>query len=212
VIWTAGACAVCLCICMPLYMYYKHQTAHLHLACCYKVLGTLCAFLMALIAAVRLDPRCWILAAGLLFYTAADYTLEFNFTLGAGLFLAGHVINIPFFLNLAPPSAVHLVSLLILGGMGCFVFYSWRKAIGKQMKFFIVYGVSLLLMVVCAVGCFMMNSLMGILIAAGGMMFYLSDFFLMRRILFPAGRLISWVIMTTYYSALLLFGIASLLI
>ena len=51
----------------------------------------------------------------------------------------------------------------------------------------------------------------GILIAAGGMLFFLSDIFLARRMLFPSPRIIHWVIMILYYGAQLLFGAACML-
>ena len=210
-IWSAGACAVCLCICLPLYIHYK-RTLHLHLACCYKSLGTLCGFLMALISAIRLDPHCWMCAAAILIYAVADYVLEFNFMLGAGIFLAGHICSIAFFLNLVPVSVIHLVALLVLGGTALFVCWRWRKPIGKQMTGFLVYGVSLTVMSCCAFGCFMLNTAMGILIACGGALFFISDLILLRSVLFPFGKSADWIIMLTYYSAVLLFGMSCLLI
>lgn len=207
-IWIAGVCAVVLFICMPLYMHYK--PLRLHLACAFKSTGTLCAFILALIAAIKLDPRCFICAGALLLYAVADYLLEFNFLFGAGFFLAGHICNIAFFINLTKISVLHLVCLLLMGALLFLVFYRWRKQIGKQMPMFIIYGVSLLFMCVSALGCFSLNNLAGILIACGGALFYLSDFLLLRRTLFPTDSGISWGIMTTYYGALLLFGSACL--
>ena len=64
-IWTAGLCVVCFGICLPLFLYYK-KCLRLHLAAAYKTLGTLCAFLPALIAAIRLEPAYWVCAAALL--------------------------------------------------------------------------------------------------------------------------------------------------
>lgn len=209
-IWIASVCAVVLFICMPLYMHYK--PLRLHLACAFKSTGTLCAFILALIAAIKLDPRCFICAGALLLYAVADYLLEFNFLFGAGFFLAGHICNIAFFINLAKISVLHLVCLLLMGTLLFLVFYRWRKQIGKQMPMFIIYGVSLLFMCVSALGCFSLNNLAGILIACGGALFYLSDFLLLRRTLFPTDSGISWGIMTTYYGALLLFGSACLLL
>ena len=48
--WIIGLCAVCFGICLPLFMHYK-KSLHLYMAASYKTLGTLCAFLPALIAA-----------------------------------------------------------------------------------------------------------------------------------------------------------------
>ena len=78
------------------------------------------------------------------------------------------------------------------------------------IPFFAVYGASLVAMCSCAIGCFMLNNLMGILFAAGGTLFFISDFMLLRRTLFPSSRSLSWCIMATYYAALLLYGIACL--
>lgn len=208
-IWIAGVCFVCLGICLPLFMYYK-KSLRLPLATAYKCLGTLCAFLLALIAAIRLDPRCYVCALAILIYAAADGFLEFSLMAGAGLFLAGHICAVAFFLNLCPISAVQPVCFLLLGGTMALVYVKWRKPIGKQMPSFAVYGVSLIAMSSCAIGCFMLHNLMGILFACGGTLFCISDFMLLRRTLFPSTRFFSWGIMITYYAALLLFGIGCL--
>ena len=50
----------------------------------------------ALVAAVRLDPHCWLCAAAILLYAVADTVLEYNFIFGAGVFLGGHIFNIAF--------------------------------------------------------------------------------------------------------------------
>ena len=89
-IWMYCVSAVCLLVCLPLYMHYKSQLRY-HLATTFKVLGTLCAASFALIASIRLDPRCWICFAGMMLHSAADWFLEYNVMVGAGLFLAGHI-------------------------------------------------------------------------------------------------------------------------
>ena len=208
-IWIVALCLVCFAVCLPLFMYYK-KTMRYHLAACYKSLGTLCSFLLALIAAVRLDPRCSICAVALFLYAVADYLLEFHLMLGAGFFLAGHICNIAFFAGLASVSGTHLIFFLILFGFFAFVFYRWKKQIGRQLPVFALYGVGLCLMSAFAAGCFSAQTLSGILIAVGGILFYFSDTLILRRILFPTDRWISWIIMISYYAALLLFGIACL--
>ena len=207
--WIAGVCVVCLGVCLPLFMYYK-KSLILHLASAYKSLGTLCAFLLVLTAAIRLDPRCYVCAAAIFLYAVADFLLEYHFMFGAGLFLAGHIFNIAFFLNLSPVSAPHLICFLLLGGAAAYVFYRWRNPIGRQMPVFIVYGLSLVFMSVCAVCCFAAYSAAGILIAVGGSLFIISDFLLLRRLLFPSGRALSWAVMIIYYVSVLCFGIACL--
>ncbi len=209
-IWIAGLCAVCLVICLPLFMHYK-KTTHLLLAASYKSLGTLCSLVLALTAAIRLDPRCYILVAAIALYAAADFILEYEFLLGAGFFLFGHICSIAYFLGLSPLSPFHFISLLLLGGTIALVMYRWRKPIGKQMPAFIIYGISLVSMSACAVSCFSAGT-SGILIACGGALFCFSDFLLLRRLLFPSSPLLHWAVMITYYSSVLLFGSASLLL
>ena len=96
--WIIGFFVVVYGVCLPQYLHYK-KTGKLALGCAYKSLGTLCAFTMALIAAIRLDPRCYICAGAILLYAAADYLLEFQFMLGAGFFLAGHILSVAFFFS-----------------------------------------------------------------------------------------------------------------
>lgn len=209
-IWIAGIVVICLGVCMPLYKHYKSRL-RLPLACAYKSLGTLSAFLAALVATIRLDPHCWFCAAAILLYAAADTVLEFNFVLGAGVFLAGHIFNIAFFMKIAPVSVFHLIGFLLLGALSGFVFWRWRKQIGKQMPAFMVYGVVLMIMCISALACFMTNTLAGILIACGGALFYISDFVLLRETIFPSPKRLDWIVMITYYSSVLLFGISCLL-
>ena len=209
-IWITGIVAVCLGVCMPMYKHYKAKL-RLPLACSYKSLGTLCAFMAALVAAVRLDPHCWLCAAAILLYAVADTVLEYNFVFGAGVFLGGHIFNIAFFLRMVPVSAFHLIGFLLLGAFAGYAFWKWRKQIGKQMPAFLVYGVVLLIMSVSALACFMANTLAGVLIACGGALFYISDFVLLREVMFPSPKALDWIVMVTYYSAVLLFGIACLL-
>ena len=207
--WIIGLFAVTFGICLPLFMHYK-KSLHPVMASCYKSLGTLCAFLPALIAAIRLDPHCTVCAAALFLYAAADYLLEFNFMLGAGFFAAGHICAAAFFLSLAPVSMLHLLAFLLLAGTAGLVFYRWRKPIGKQMPVFIVYALSLIFMCACALGCFPVRETAGILIACGGALFCVSDFLLLRRLLYPSGRSLSWAVMITYYAAVMLYGISCL--
>lgn len=210
-LWTAGVCALCMLVCLPFFQHYKHHTRHYKLAAAYKLCGTLCAAVLALTAALRLDPRCWVCFAALLLHAAGDFILEFNLWFGAGLFLAGHVCYIAFFTALVPPASVHLIcAVCLLAIMIYFYFFRCRKRIGKQLPFFAVYGVILCLMCACAIGCISGHTLQGQLIMIGGTLFFLSDSLLFFRILFTAGHAADWAIMITYYAAQLLFGISCL--
>ena len=210
-LWIAGVCAICLLLCLPFFLHYKKNLRY-RLAAAFKVCGTLCAAVFALIASLRLDPRCWICFAALMLHAAADYLLEFNLYLGAGFFMAGHICYIAFFTSLFPPSVVHLIcAVCLMAIMAYLFFFRWRKQIGKQLPLFIVYGAVLSLMSACAIGGLTAHTLQGQLIAIGGTLFFLSDTMLCCRLLFSAGRAADWLIMISYYAAQLLFGISCLL-
>ena len=208
-LWILAVCALTLLVCLPFFMHYK-QALRYKLAACFKSLGTLGAASLALTAAVRLDPRCWICFGALILHTVADWLLEFNFYLGAGFFLIGHVFYISFFSVLFPVTGVHLVVSLGLLAIMVFFFRRWRKEIGNRMPLFTVYGIILSLMCAFAISCLTGHTLQGQLIAAGGALFFLSDAMLLGRLLFSATRPVDWAIMITYYAAQLLFGISCL--
>ena len=209
-LWMFLVCALSLLVCLPFYMYYK-RTLRLNLAVAFKLIGTLCAAALALTAAVRLDQKYWICFIALVIHAAADVLLEYHLYIGAGFFVAGHICYICFFVKLFPVAGVHLIISLCLLGIVAFLFWRWRKDIGKQMPLFIVYGFFLSLMCACAVSGLTGHSTQGILIAAGGALFFFSDALLLGRLLFSASRPVDWTIMITYYSAQLLFGLSCLI-
>jgi len=209
-LWMYAVCALTLLICLPFFMHYK-KAMHYKLASAFKTLGTLGAASFALTAALRLDPRCWVCFAALMLHAAADYLLEFNLFWGEGFFLAGHICYIAFFTKLFPVSAIHLIALVCLLGLNAFTFWRWRKAIGKRMLPFAVYGVILSVAMACAIGCLSGHVLQGQLIALGGALFFISDAFVLGRLLFGADRSVDWTVMILYYSAQLLIGISCLI-
>ena len=79
------------------------------------------------------------------------------------------------------------------------------------MPMFCVYGAVLSVTMACAISCLSLHSLPGQLIAAGGALFFISDALVLGRLLFSATGAVNWVIMITYYSAQLLFGLSCLL-
>ena len=111
-IWIIAPPLLCLGVCLPMFMYWK-SAAKYTLAAMYKAAGTLCALIPALVAAIRLDPHCWICAAGILLCAAGDYLLEFSTLLGGGFFLAGHICYIAFLAHLFPVSAVQVICLAV---------------------------------------------------------------------------------------------------
>ena len=209
-LWIYAVPALCLFVCLPFFLHYKQKLRY-RLAAAYKTAGTLCAAVPALIAAIRLDPQCWICFAALLVHAAADYLLEFNFYLGTGLFLAGHICYIGFFSALFPVSATHLIAVLCLLGIIAFLLWRWRVPAGRQIPLFIVYGVILSVSCGFAIAGLTAFTLRGQMIAAGGALFFISDAILLARMLFSASHAVDWAIMITYYAAQLLFGISCLM-
>lgn len=201
--------AVCMLVCLPLFMGYKKS--HPRLAAGYKAVGTLCAMVPALIGAIKLDPACWVCVAALVFCAVADWTLEFRFDYGMGLFLLGHICYVSFFLNRYPLSATHvIIALLLILAMGFLVYKERKKLKGKEI-FFAVYAAALSAMTACALsGGILSMSTAGWMTAIGGSLFFISDLILFRRILYPMPRAADWIIMITYYAGQLLIGASCL--
>ncbi len=208
--WIAfGAAAVCFGICLPLYM--RYRSFRLPLAAAFKSLGSLCAMVPALIAALKLNPLCWVLVGALALYAAADAVLEFKFLPGMGCFLLGHVCSIAFLVSLFPPSLSHLICLLVLlVGFG-FLLWKNRKAAGKSIPAFVFYGLVLGVMVSCGIaGGGSSYSTQGLLIAFGAALFAFSDGLLFNSLFHATGKETTWIIMITYELSLLLLGSACL--
>ena len=172
--WILLACAaLCLGVCLPLFLRYKPRKPYL--AAAFKSLGTLCALVPALVAAIRLDPVYWFFVLALLLHAAADYLLEFWFFFGIGAFLLGHLCYVIGLLKLFPLSAAHLVLLLCFGAYLGWLFYRHRKAIGKQMLPFAVYGLVLCLMASCGIaGGATSYSVRGVMVMVGAALFFFS--------------------------------------
>ena len=210
--WIAiGCAAVCLGICLPLFFHYK--VIRHGLGSCFKGLGTCCALVPALIAAVKLSPVGWICVAALGLHAAADVLLEYQFIWGMGCFLLGHICYIAYFVKLFPLTLAHLICALALGA-GVFFLLSRQKArIGKNFIAFLCYGAVLCLAGACAIaGGGSAGTLQGLLIAGGGALFLFSDGLLFRNLLLPGGKAMDWAIMITYYTAQLLLGASALLL
>lgn len=208
-IWMYAVAALCLFVCLPFYMHYK-RTPNDKLAHGFKVMGTLCAVSFALIAALRLDPRCWVLFAGMMLHAIADWLLEYNLYWGGGFFLAGHICYIAYFLNLFPVSMIHLIALVCLVAVCVFLFIRWRKPIGINFRFFGIYAALLCITTACAIGGLSVMTTQGVMIAMGGAFFFLSDLLILGRLLFSADRSVDWAIMILYYLAQLLIGASCL--
>ena len=125
-LWIIGASVLCLGCCLPLFMHYK-KAMLFPLSYAFKALGTLCALILALVAAIRLDPGCWICVAALALHLVGDILLEERFLVGMGFFLAGHIAYIAFFTRLYPVTSLHVILLLAFLAFSALILYQWRK-------------------------------------------------------------------------------------
>ena len=204
-----GCPLLCLGICLPLFLYYKLRKPLLGAG--FKSLGTVCAMLPALSAAVKLNPVYWIFTAALFLHAIADYLLECWFLGGMGVFLLGHLCYIFGFLQLFPFTPAHAVLLVCFSaGMG---YLLWKKQtlLGKNILPIAVYSLILAVMSSFGIaGGLASYSIQGILIAAGAVLFPVSDLFIFRSLINPQLPRHDLLIMITYYSAQLLFGLSCL--
>lgn len=208
--WIIGICGICLLVCLPMYMRCRSALRYT-LAAAYKTAGTLCAASLALIAALKLDPRCWICFIALLLCAAAGLAQEFNGFWGGIGSLSGHICLIAFFTNLFPPATVHLICGLGLSFIMAALLWRWRKEIGKRMPLFALYGLITAVMSACAIGCLTGKTLQGQLIAVGGVLYFLSNVLILGKMLFAAECEVNWAMMITYLGGQLLFGVSCLI-
>ncbi len=207
-----GASLLSLGVCLPLFMYYQKALRPV-LAAIFKSLGTACALVVALVAAIRLDPRCYLFVAGIGLHVIADYLLEFSFPLGVGFFAGGHLLYIAFFIKVFSITVPAGICFAVLIFMLFLVFRQWHGKMKKQLPIFAAYGFILCALTAIAVGSGILQaSLGGTLAAVGGALFFLSDFMLLQRILFPTGRIMPWAVMVSYYAAQLFLAISCLYI
>lgn len=215
--WLIIGCSVlCLGVCLP--MYRSNFKEHKVFATVFKSLGTLCAMTLALIAAIRLEPRAYICAGAILICSISDFILNFNFTLGMIAFIVGHLGLIAWFLIMNPAAAsvistLHIICFIGFCLISFFIIFNWRKMIGKKnLPSFSIYAVMLSAMSACAVaGGSGMHSVAGILCAVGGGMFYISDVMVLRTTFAKCNEAFHTILMIIYYSAQLLFGASCLL-
>ncbi len=207
----AGCAALCLCICLPMFLHYKK--IRLELAACFKSIGTACAMIMALIASIKLDPRCWVCFAGLAVHSVADALLEYHFLIGMGTFICGHILYIAFFTGLFSFSAPVLICFLILAVLLVLLLYRFRKNAGKSLLPCAVYASVLCAMAACGIGGgISSHTVQGAMIALGAFLFVISDSLIFRSLLFPAEGRMNKLIMITYYCSQLLIGASCLFI
>lgn len=201
-IWTAlFLSAICLLGFSPLYLQMK-QGSSLRLV--WKGLATLCAGAIALLAAPQGDVA-WLAAAALVVCALADVLLEVKFLWGVGAFALGHGLYIAYFLSLAPFSTFHLLpisALMVISG--CLLFHL-RRQLGNRILPFGLYALILCIMGGTGVATgIALGGITGILVAAGGLIFLISDIFVLMGVLFTLPRALSWLGFYLYEIAQLL--------
>ena len=200
-----GCAALCLFVCLPLYLHYK--PVKLSLAVCHKSLGTLCALVPALVAALRLDNMYWFFVAAIFIHAVADWLLEYWFGVGLGCFFLGHLCYISVFLKLFPVTLNHLIILLILLLTFGFLLKKYWKIIEKNRTLFVVYAVTLSVMTACGLGGISSYSIKGMMIGVGASLFCFSDSLIFLRLVSsPGSTRKDLLILFTYYAAQLLLG------
>lgn len=215
--WLITGCSVlCLGVCLP--MYRRNFKEHTVFATIFKSLGTLCAMTLALVAAIKLEPRAYVCAGAILICSVSDFILNFNFTLGMLTFIIGHFGLAAWFLimNLtAAPviSAMHIICFIGFCLISFFIIYKWRKMTDKKnLPSYAIYAAMLSAMTACAVaGGSGLHSTAGIICAIGGGMFYISNVMAFRTTFGQRCEAYETALMVIYYCAQLLFGASCLL-
>ena len=200
-----GCTLLCLGVCLPLFLHYKPRKPFL--GALFKSLGTVCALVPALTAALRLDPLYWFFAVAILIHACADYLLEFWFEMGVGAFLLGHVCYLFAFLKLFPVSVAHLILAVGFLAYMVWLFIRHKSRMGRHLLPICVYGAVLCLMASCGIaGGATSYSLKGVMISLGAALFFFSDHLILQDLLFPDRKHLDVLIMVTYYLAQLLLG------
>lgn len=208
---TFACLTVCLGLCLPLFQHYRPINRPLGAA--FKSIGSLCAVILAAIAALKLDESAWVCFAALLTCAAADWLLDMFFPVGLGFFGAAHLILITWYLHLCAFTLAHILCILFAMGIVAFLLYRWKKEIGKHIMPFALYGCVLSIMTGCGIaGGLMSYTPAGWLTAAGAVLFFISDGMVTRNLLFHESRSFSIAFMIIYYTALHLIGGACLFI
>ena len=140
---------------------------------------------------------------GLLLCFAADVVINLNFMSGAIIFAAGHVLYLLAYGRLAPMekrdlkigSGIFAVSAFILLGLPVLDFGS-----GLMKLVCILYALVISLMVGKAVGSHL-RLRQTALLAAGSILFFLSDFMLLLDVFANAPRITIWLCLLFYYPA-----------
>jgi len=205
IVWILpGCCAlICLGVCLPLFFRYK--PLRLPLAVAFKSLGTLCALVPALVAALRLDSVYWIFVAATVFRALSDALLEFSFGHGLGVCLLSHLCYTLAFLKLFPLTVTHLILLVGMLALVAWLLYHHRARVGKSILPCAVFGIMLSLMAACGIaGGTAVYGWQGILMALGAAMTFFSDGLLFHGIIFPQSPRHNVLILFTCYLAQLL--------
>ena len=204
----ALAAAIALWLCLPMFL--KMKVLHPKQGLMWKGLGTTCALALAVAGASLAGGDRWLCVAALALCVAADVLLEIQFFAGMGMFIAGHVCYIAWFLRRAPLGMAQLVIFAALLLCASVLLIRWSKSIGTRMAPFTTYAMILSMMGACGIAC-VTGGLPGVLTACGAAMFAVSDGMVCKEVLMPVSKMFDRNAMILYYAAQLCFGATALL-
>lgn len=203
--------ALCLGVCLP--MFFRERGKRRGLSLMWKALGTCCALGLALTGAIPAGGASWLCAGALLLCAAADVLLDLNFLIGMGVFLAGHLCYIAWYLRLVPADALHLALVGLLSVAAAATLSHFAPLMrGKRIPFGVYAAV------LCVMGGFglaaglTLATSAGWLIAGGALLFVVSDGMVCKEVLSPVSRAFDWTAMTVYYAGQLMLGLGCALL
>ena len=176
-----------------------------------KAMGTLIPVLISLIAILRFpgpESR-WLLVAALCICLVADVVIGLNFIAGMLVFLAAHLFLIVYYLSLAP---FQWQSILVFGVLyGAVVAFFWRfiPKLGKRLVPFAVYPAVLMAMFSIAALLPFSVPVPGVwIIAAGALLFCVSDIILGYTQINGSSSVTRCMVMILYYPAVYCLGLS----
>lgn len=209
-LFSLGCGAISLLVCLPLSLYYEKRDRIL--GACFRLLGTVCALVPALISAVKLQDISWFCAFAILFFAAGDFLMLFRSDLGATCYGIAVPLLLVYVWKLVPVGITHLLLILMFAALSAFLFFRFRKEIQKRLIPLLIYdGLLCLLCGSALAGGMSLFSVSGWSLAAGGIGMFLSQVFLFLYAFTKAGSPFAVLQRATFYVALLCFGLSGLI-
>lgn len=188
--------------------YYKKNLESLAVKMC----GTLIPVLLCLYALLTADTPAWkwLLFAGLFLCMAADGVIGIRFTAGMLVFLAAHLCFIAYFLKLAPFHGISVFFFFLFVSCAASAFMRRISSLGAGLIPPALYAVVLAGMTSVAVALpFSVWGTGPVCIAAGGLLFFISDFLLVWNTLETPSPFLDRLSLYLYYSSVYLLGVSA---